>query len=300
MMYSIISFNMSTSRAVRLLKSKKEATRNWIIPVSNNPKQVFEARYVRRPGKISAYVSSAAGCFRRCKMCYLTDQEQFGGRQATKNDYIEQMKTIMLHHRGCRDLESKKCNVNLMARADALDNIHFRKDYDEIYDQWKKSVQEAGLDKMQVNVSSIIPRNITCIPKFKGNTVFYYSMYSVDPSFRRKWLPQAKEVHEALKLVQRWQQSMSKPVVIHGAFIAGENDSEKDVREMCETVKVKHGIQARFNIVRYNPPPSLQGKSKECEHLEELRIWIKDYMPCKVIPRVDPQVYASCGMFVNQ
>lgn len=291
---------MSASRAVRLLKSKKEATRNWIIPASSNPKQVFEARYVRRPGKVSAYVSSAAGCFRRCKMCYLTDQKQFGGRQATKKDYFRQVQTIMWHHQGCRDVTAKKCNINLMARADALDNTHFRKHYDEIYDGWNDLVLDAGFDWMQVNISSIIPKNLTHIPTFAGNSVFYYSMYSVDPVFRQKWLPQAKEVHQALEMIHRWQSETGKTVVIHGAFISGENDSEYDVRELCESIKVKHHIKARFNIVRYNPPPSLQGKSKECDHLEELRTWIEDYMPCKVIPRVDPQVYASCGMFINQ
>lgn len=292
---------MSLSRSIRLLKSTHEPTRNWVIPVSNNPKQNFEARYVKRPGKVSVYVSSAAGCFRRCKMCFLTDQKQFGGRQATKDEYIKQVKLTMDHHKTRDDSDSKKCNINLMARADALDNIHIHKRYNEIYDAWGDLVKDAGFDTMQVNVSSIIPRNLKCIPSFKGNTVFYYSLYSLSHKFRKKWLPQATDPNEALPMLHKWQNSdeQNRRVVIHGAFIQGENDQEEDVRNMCEWVTSIHGINARFNIVRYNPPPSLQGKSEESRNLEEIKSWIEDSMPCKTIPRVDPTVYASCGMFIK-
>ena len=62
-----------------------------------------------------------------------------------------------------------------------------------------------------------------------------------------------------------------------------------------------YNFEARFNLVRYNPHPNLID-SKESPRINELFNLVKDSLSSQksyIVPRVDPQTYASCGMFID-
>jgi adenine C2-methylase RlmN of 23S rRNA A2503 and tRNA A37 len=124
----------------------------------------------------------------------------------------------------------------------------------------------------------------------------YYSIYSTNHEFRNRWLPAAMEVNKALELLTEYQSISKKIIKFHGAFIQNENDREKDVRTMMSKI-ISHDIKGEFNIVRYNPYSDEQGH--ESNNIEAISQIIGEYMPCKIIPRVGQDVYASCGTFLR-
>jgi adenine C2-methylase RlmN of 23S rRNA A2503 and tRNA A37 len=125
----------------------------------------------------------------------------------------------------------------------------------------------------------------------------YYSIYSTNKDFRNKWLPGAMSVDKALELLAEYQGFSKKMIKFHGAFIKDQNDRDKDVESMM-TMILKHGIRGEFNIVRYNPFSGEQGE--ESPYIDSIAGLISSYLPCKVIPRVGEDVYASCGTFVGE
>lgn len=129
----------------------------------------------------------------------------------------------------------------------------------------------------------------------------YYSMYSLLPRFRQRWIPNALPVNVALDKLKLFQDLTMQPINFHWAFIKGENDNPKDVETIANLLK-SYGFYGKFNLVRYNPPDHTSEETDE----DNLRILfsimngafnkVKDGKS-KIVPRVGKDVYASCGMF---
>ena len=129
----------------------------------------------------------------------------------------------------------------------------------------------------------------------------YYSIYSMDPAFRKKWLPLAMDPDLALEKLAAWQRHSNKIPKIHYAFIKGENDSEQDIHDICDAI-LKHDLRVNLNIVRYNPADDKRGV-ESCGDVLQRNLGIfharLPQIRSKVHPRVGFDVNASCGMFVN-
>jgi len=135
-----------------------------------------------------------------------------------------------------------------------------------------------------------------------GKTRLYYSLYSMNPKFRKRWLPRTRNPMAALNDLAYWQRvSTGVEVILHWAFIKDQNDSEDDVDDIVRAVK-NSGIKVRFNVVRYNPFSSDQGEESD---IDTINARFEQLKTCALVPgskivsRVGPDVYASCGMFVN-
>jgi adenine C2-methylase RlmN of 23S rRNA A2503 and tRNA A37 len=128
----------------------------------------------------------------------------------------------------------------------------------------------------------------------------YYSLYSMDSAFRRRWLPKAIDPISALTKLARWQQLTRKIPVLHWALIAGENDDERTIEDICQAVATL-GLLVDFNLVRYNPYSERQGRESAEEVVEARALQLQELLPAarvKIVGRVGFDVKASCGMFV--
>ena len=129
----------------------------------------------------------------------------------------------------------------------------------------------------------------------------YYSIYSVDPKFRKKWLRNALPVEEALGMLQDWQDRSKKIVKLHWSFIKDENDSITDVVNLSNAV-TKSGLRVDINLVRYNPYSEKYGsETDECIIYRNHSV-LSSFFPeskIRIIDRVGFDVKASCGMFIN-
>ena len=128
----------------------------------------------------------------------------------------------------------------------------------------------------------------------------YYSIYSLDPDFRRKWLPSAMDPYLALEKLAAYQKTTRKLLKLHWAFIEGENDSPETVEKICQAVQSAN-LRVDINIVRYNPYNESYGTEPATETIEQNANLIRQLLPAatvKVVARVGNDIYASCGQFI--
>lgn len=344
----------STSAVLPVLRRLSSRVDGSVNHVARYGSSVIECRYVRRsPDVISVYVSSHNGCKMKCQFCWLTAQQQHDFTHVDIPTYQQQVATVLNSHIQQHESESRdkiRININLMSRGEALANKHIVSHYDQFYDSLHELVvRQLGYHSMKINLSTIMPytiRDHTLSHIFKHKPVnLYYSLYSMSPAFRQKWIPNAISPTLALdKLKQlqtdyfthHTQQQLSQQhaetgsstpsyipgVNFHWSFIANENDNEGDIRHMLSELSRYNFTNNKFNLVRFNPHPSLakQGYHEPSEEkLTNLFNIIQQHMnhtsqhaasstsanynnkwhPSRIIPRAGPDVYASCGMFID-
>lgn len=264
----------------------------------------IEARYVRRGQKYFAcYLSSQTGCNQGCRMCHLTATKQTKKSDVTLNQYLEQATTVFDHYdKNCPKAEI--VHFNFMARGEAFNNPEFIANGTELFTKLVAESTKRGLFPRFL-ISTIMPECIENISLSKTfpviNPEIYYSVYSLDPAFRRKWLPKAMFVGRAFDILREYQDNTKKIIKLHWAFIEGENDSLESVGGICDMVKMS-GLRVDVAIVRYNPYDERYGKESKVDIIERNVSAIKNQLPfsrIKVVTRVGPDVKASCGMFIE-
>jgi len=280
--------------------SNQDASVNWDRPADVGR---IEARYVRRcPDYVVVYLSSQTGCDQGCRMCHLTATGQTRLRDVTHEEFLTQAETVLDHYR--REAPpARSVHFNFMARGEPLANSFLLAHADELLGELAQRATALDL-RPRYLVSTIFPRELGDRLLEHIFLVYhpemYYSIYSTNERFRRRWLPKALPVEEALDRLVSWQRNTYKICKIHYAFIAGENDSEADVHAICDAVETRR-LMVHVNIVRYNPhDPRRHGVEPSEEIIQRnARIYQSrlPYARVRVIPRVGFDVHASCGMF---
>lgn len=267
-----------------------------------------EARYVRRcKDRFIIYLSSQTGCNRGCKFCHLTATKQTKFEHVSVEGYNEQASQVMRYYNTMEaplhmtDKLARVVHYNFMARGEALDNPNLIQNPDLILGSLKdRAVRNKLIPK--INISTIMPKS------FKGKSLsqifatqaptIYYSIYSMNPEFRKKWIPGAMDVELALDKLAEYQEDTKKIIKLHWAFIAGENDHEDDVLDIWQAVR-ERGLKVEVNVVRYNPYSYSYGEESSILVIEDRMKELRDYgCHVKMIDRVGFDVKASCGMFV--
>lgn len=280
--------------------SQQDASINWIRPTEVG---YLEARYVRRVDDyVVVYLSSQTGCRQGCRMCHLTATGQTKTRDASVEEILEQADVVLDFYRR----EAPRANVvhfNFMARGEPLASEVVTSSADRLLGELGERAVSLGL-KPRFLFSTILPK---ALGERALQDIFvlhqpeiYYSIYSTREDFRRRWLPSALPVSDALDRLASWQRHSYKLVKIHYAFIEGENDSEADVHAVCDALNERK-IAAHVNIVRYNPPTDRHGRESGEDILARNAKIFAERLPLarvRVIPRVGFDVAASCGMFL--
>lgn len=284
----------------KILKSEIDRSVNF---VENQLVGFLESRYVRKTDDyFICYLSSQTGCNRGCKFCHLTATGQMAFNDSDYNDYISQAIQVFRHYR--REAHpAKYMHYNFMARGEVLANKYVIANADDLMVGLSTLALGEGLNP-KFNISTIMPltlkKSLTDIFRIVTPTM-YYSLYSVNPDFRKKWMPAAMPVGQALDLLKDYQDMTKKIIKIHHCFIKGENDDPEDISEMCHQLNIRDIIWD-FNLVRYNPYSPEQGEESEQVQIDYNISKLTGWCPGKVqiIPRVGFDVSASCGMFVDK
>jgi len=282
--------------------SEIDASVNFIAKTEEGG--ALEARFVqRRSGYFIAYLSSQTGCNQSCRFCHLTQLREVSMGQATIEDYHAQFAQVLTHYDSL-DAPVERMNINMMARGEPLLNPNFCNEFDQFIAPIREAAEQRGIN-YRINISSIFPvgaREIDLIKSFAGHPVtFYWSLYSLRQSFRRRWLPKADNPETTLPRLRAWQEATGRDVVIHHALIAGEND------RLCDHIALRNflrnsSLKTRLNLVRYNSfGPRTGREASDAAYAQALEVLGED-MPLsgsKIVPRVGRNVAASCGMFLT-
>lgn len=296
---------MSATR-LQVLKSATDESVNFVQPKGDG---FFESRYVRRADDyIVCYLSSHSGCNRGCRMCHLTATQQTMFEHATAEDYSNQAKLVLNHYAAVTvrgRLLAANVNFAWMSRGEPLANEHLIHDPDRVFSLLYKLACRHSLHA-KFNISTIMPRTLDRVGRLVDIFTFvtptiYYSLYSVDSTFRAKWLPAAMPVEEALADLKRYQDFSKKIVKIHFALIEGENDEAGQIIDCIEAIQ-RHQLVVEVNLVRYNPlGPDAGKEASEGAYKQAEALFKSAFGPAHVqtVQRVGFDVKASCGMFVG-
>lgn len=245
------SANLSLETDYAQYRSSEDASVNWDQPADVGR---IEARYVRRgEDYFVVYLSSQTGCEQGCRMCHLTATGQTRLRDVSHAEFLDQADTVLDFYRS-EAPPARSVHFNFMARGEALSNKVLRSSADDLLGDLALRATKLRL-KPRYLVSSILPKDIgddaledifvTFHPEI------YYSIYSMNERFRRRWLPKALPAGEALDRLAAWQRHTYKICKIHYAFIEGENDSEEDIHAICDALESRR-LMVHVNLVRYN------------------------------------------------
>lgn len=288
----------------QILKSHEDASVNFTKETTDNG--FLEARFVQRvPHYFITYLSSHTGCNKSCRFCHLTATKQTMMTEASLDDYLQQADQVLSYYkdRG-KEKTEEIVNFNFMARGEPLANSTVLHNSHELFDKLGKKATDFNL-KPQFMISSIIPEDFSV----KLSDIFsderatlYYSLYSTQDKFRKRWLPKAMDCYKALDLIAEFQAETGRQIALHWAFIEGHNDNMDELHKTMEDVKSR-GVNARFNLVRYNPHSDRYGVEPAESQIIQLFDTVKSYLPesnSRIVPRVGHDVKASCGMFISR
>lgn len=263
----------------------------------------IESRFVRKCDEyFIAYLSSQTGCNRGCTFCHLTATGQTSFIDSSHNDFMAQAIQIFKHYRKEKN-PAQYMHYNFMARGEALANKILLESGDELLSKLGQVAKGEGLPA-KFNISTIMPSTLksSLVDIFNYiNPTIYYSLYSTDQGWRKKWMPAAMDSENALRMLKEYQEFSKKIVKIHYPFISNENDSVEEINNICDAID-KINLICEFNLVRYNPAAPDQGVESSEEVIKRnINIFKERFQfhgKVQIIPRVGFDVKASCGMFV--
>ena len=284
---------------LRVLRSQIDASINYVQEIG--PGEALEARYVRRrPEYVACYISCQTACRQSCKMCHLTFTGQNKPRDATRNEMYDQALRVLDSIPAGE--QPSVVHYNFMARGEPLVSKVILEESESLFMSLGRLAQSKGMFPRFL-ISSIIPadlpRSFTDLFPIVQPEI-YYSLYSMDPGFRRRWLPKAMDPGMALDMLTDWQRQTKKIVRIHYALIEGENDRWDDVVDISVAVK-KRGLRADFTLIQYNPPSDRHGKESDRyeKYIDIIQSILGERTRTKIIDRVGYDVAASCGTFIQ-
>lgn len=293
---------------LRVEHSQEDNSVNFIdeSPVSG----FYESRYVRRGDDyFIVYLSVQSACNLGCHMCHLTATKQKKVIDNSETNLLMQAQAVLNHYqelvKSGKEKPAKYMHFNFMARGEVLNTPIFKNPEStySLLSNLRNLSEKIGLNT-RFKLSTIMPT------AFNGNLneifkvihpYFYYSLYSLNDDFRKKWLPMAMNPKDALDKLTSWVGFSEHKFKVHYAFIEGENDSLKDVRDICNFIN-SYGLNPEINIVRYNPYSPEHGREPSEEIVQRNADEFRQFMNSnvKVIQRVGKDVKASCGMFIEK
>lgn len=276
----------------------------------------FESRFVVRDNKYIVYLSSFKGCNQACRMCHLTQTGQTDMTPATLEDFITQAEAafehaVKYHADISATVDPKFVHFNFMARGEPLLNKVVMDRWAELSETLKTMAGKYFPDsEVKFKISTIMPclyefnkegvpvGGYSSIP-FKTNLPdIYYSLYSIDEEFRRRWIPKGEQPQEALRLLAGYK-NKGGTVVFHSAFIQGHNEDINSINRMVGAIKF-FGLIGRYNIVRFNSPDPTKWVEATEEELNDAKMFLESKgFTTQIVSRVGLDVKASCGTFIE-
>jgi len=287
-----------TASKYTALRSSLDASINFSRPDIRGG--LIETRFVQRtPERFIVYISSMLGCDKACRFCWLTQTGQTIATCLSQDEMVEQAETVLAE---VGNAGARTVHFNFMARGEPMSNPAVNR---SLFIRLAAVAETYGLAS-RIKISSILPADVWTMDPCDLHGAgcppvdFYYSLYSTDEDWRRRWIPKAMRPFHAMAWLRRFQKVTGQRVILHWALIDRENDSEENARS-CAALARLFGVRAEFNLVRYNP-----ANEKSRESSAETTSAFLDRMQdgivgrTRTVARVGFDVAASCGMFLVQ
>lgn len=234
-------------------------------------------------------ISSQVGCRMGCKFCAST----IGGkvRDLTPSEMLGQVSAAQ------RDIGERIDGIVMMGIGEPLDN------YDNALKFLKLVTSDDGLNigarHISLSTSGLVDK-IAELEKEDLQITLSISLHASNDERRSALMPVNKKwgVDELLNAVKHYFDTTGRRVSIEYTLIAGQNDSERDAKELCTLLRryFKRQDALHINLIPVNPVRESgfsQGDRKSIEHFQ--KILTDEGLTATVRRTLGPDINASCG-----
>jgi len=269
-----------------LFKLRDNHTVEAVLLLMKEKKKDEDGNIVRSE-KFTVCISSQVGCKVGCSFC-LTAKGGFV-RNLTVGEYIAQIVNIK---RDNDIAENKALNIVYMGMGEPLDN----------FDNFIKAVgifselDGLAISRRRQTVStSGIASKIEKLGKIDLGIQLAISLHAVDDELRSELIPMNKAYNIAsiIDAVKKFPIDTRKKVMFEYLVIKNKNDSVDAAKKL---IKLLNGIQAKVNLIFFNPYPGTTYQRPEVEDMLKFKDYLNERgLICTIRESKGIDISAACG-----
>jgi len=250
-------------------------------------KQLDEEGNLLHEAKYTVCVSTQVGCKVGCSFC-LTAKGGFT-RDLTSGEIVAQVLEVKKDNSLA---PNRRMNIVYMGMGEPLDNL------DNLANAIKIIKDEEGLSisgKRQTVSTSGISTKIDKLGQMDLGVHIAISLHAVDDDLRTELIPMNKAYNIAsiIDAVKRFPIDTRKRVMFEYLVIRHKND---DLASAKKLVRLLHGIQAKVNLIYFNPYPGSDYERPAPDDMIAFQDYlIKHGLLCTIRDSKGIDISAACG-----
>ena len=267
-------------------------TRKYLLALADDRR--VETVLMRYTGRVTACISSQAGCAMGCVFC-ATGQMGFV-RHLTPGEIVAQALHVDRVLQAAAAGERLR-NIVLMGMGEPLHN----------YDNTMAAIDRLndpdgynfGARRFTLSTVGLIPA-IQRFASEKRQVNLAISLHAADDALRASMLPVDKRypIDELLEACQDYITTTGRRITFEWALVNGINDTSEQAHLLVRKLK---GLLCHVNAIPLNPTEGYSGQATTRQRAEMFKIILDDHgVPCTIRLRRGMDIQAGCGQLVSR
>lgn len=242
----IVKKEQSSDGSIKYLFELKDGHTIETVLLLMKKKKISEDGVIEKSEKYTVCISTQVGCKVGCTFC-LTAKGGFV-RNLTAGEIVAQIVQLKKDN---EIAENKSLNIVFMGMGEPLDN------YDNLVQAIKIFSEDEGLaiaTRRQTISTSGISTKIAKLGSENLGIQLAISLHAVDDDLRSELIPMNKayNIKSIIDAVKAFPVDVRKKVMFEYLVIKDKND---DIPSANKLVKILNGINAKVNLIYFNPYP---------------------------------------------
>lgn len=251
--------------------------------------QLIESVLISQQERRTVCVSTQVGCKIGCTFC-ASGKGKFA-RNLTPGEIVEQVAWVE------KKTKAPVSNIVFMGMGEPLDNFEATmKSLKILQEPWGFGL---GARRITVSTSGITPKILEFVKRSEGRVRLSVSLHSSKEAMRNELVPINKRysLAELKATLAKIHKDLKRDITFEYTVIAGVNDSAEEAEGVARIAKP---LQAKVNLIPYNPIKEAEYKSPSPETVERFRS-ILDKRGVRVIVRqtAGRDINAACGQLAR-
>jgi len=279
----------------RVTNSRDGLTKKYLVGLAGDAQietALIETVLMRCRGRVTACVSSQAGCPLGCVFC-ATGQMGFA-RNLTTGEIVVQ--ALHVDRVLCSESNERLRNIVVMGMGEPLLN------YDAVLRALEIVSDSSGLaiaaKRITISTVGVVPGIIRLADERRPYSLAV-SLHAATQDERTALIPAARTwpLDSLLEACRYYTVRLDRKIFFEWTIIAGENDSPEHAHALARLVG---GIPAQINLIPLNPTAGYGGSPGRSEAVDRFQAILREHrLPTTVRHRRGIEIAAGCGQLAG-